>query len=280
MNMIRWQASIVLAAALLAIPVLAGCPVTAGLKTEATSVLTEARLRFNRSEYGPAAAKCGEYIVAYPESPVLAEAYYLRGLCRMYQRRPKDAVADFSRVLPRAVDDDELQFKCRLALAHVAYEQSDYPKAAKLYEIIIEEADAALQPEILFRYGMSLNSTGRGAAGVAIFRRLLAEFPSSGAADRLRKRVSLPGGRPETITPPKQGSFAIQVGAFGKQANARQAIGKLADRGYPALSRQCRKNGRDLYAVLVGWYTARAEAEVIRRQLLALFPGAILVERQ
>ena len=278
MNMIRWQGLIVLAAALLAIPVLAGCPVTAGLETEATSVLTEARLRFNRSEYGPAAAKCGEYITAYPQSPVLAEAYYLRGLCRMYQRRPKEAAADLSQALPRAVDDGELQFKCRLALAHVAYEQSDYRKAAKLYEAVVEKADAALQPEILFRYGMSLNSTGQGAAGVTIFRRLLAEFPSSGAADRLRKRVSLPGGRSET--PRKQGRFAVQIGAFGKQANARQAISKLADRGYPALSQQRRKNGRDLHAVLVGWYAVRAEAEAIRRQLLALFPGAILVERQ
>jgi DedD protein len=265
------RAAVPLAAALTACLLLAGCPhPKPGMQEEATGLLTDAKLKYDHRAYHQAAASCSAYIRTYPQSPVIGEAHYLRGLCRMHLNQVS-AAADFAAAAEKAAENDvELRFKSRLARAHVAYERGSYVEAAELYAELLDAADWTLQPEILYRRGMALNVTGRRDEGVRVFRRLLDEYPDSAAADRLRKRVAEPdtGGR-----------FAVQVGAFGKMANAQQAVARLSGAGYPALTEARRRGGRGLVAVLVGWFGTRAQADKARARLLALYPEAILIKR-
>jgi len=195
----------------------------------------------------------------------------------MYTRQGKAAGNDLALAAERAGDDADLRFKSRLALAHVAYEQSRYVEAAALYGSIVEQADPILKPELLFRQGMALNANGRKDDGVKIFRRLLADYPSSAAAGRLRKHVAEPtasaGG------PVSGGRYAVQIGAFGKPANAQQALAQRSRAGYPAATETRQKGGQTLHAVVVGWYATPGEAEQVRRKLRATYPDAILVTR-
>jgi tetratricopeptide (TPR) repeat protein len=254
---------------------LAGCPAKPGLTSEAIGELDGAQIQFGNRNYAAAAASCSRYIQKYPDSPVAAEAYYLRGLCQMYLHQGAAAGVDLKLAADQAGNDAELRFKSRLAIAHVAYELGRYSEAAAAYGELLEQADPILQPELLFRHGMSLNATERGQEGAKVFRRLLSEYAPSAAADRLREQVRQPasGGAEGT------GSFAVQIGAFGNPANAQQAVAQLAARGYKPLIQTRVKAGRSLHAVLVGWFATAAQGEQVRQALRPAYPGAILVTR-
>ncbi len=73
------------------------------------------------------------------------------------------------------------------------------------------------------------------------------------------------GSAPTTAAPAdaRAGAWAIQVGAFGEQANAQQLSDRLRGAGYPAFVAQ---RGQS-WAVRVGPYVRRTEAEAQRQRL-------------
>ena len=77
--------------------------------------------------------------------------------------------------------------------------------------------------------------------------------------------VSEIGSAPTTAAPAdaRAGAWAIQVGAFGEQANAQQLSDRLRGAGYPAFVAQ---RGQS-WAVRVGPYVRRTEAEAQRQRL-------------
>ncbi len=77
--------------------------------------------------------------------------------------------------------------------------------------------------------------------------------------------VTETGSAPTTAAPAdaRAGAWAIQVGAFGEQANAQQLSDRLRGAGYPAFVAQ---RGQS-WAVRVGPYVRRTEAEAQRQHL-------------
>lgn len=77
--------------------------------------------------------------------------------------------------------------------------------------------------------------------------------------------VTETGSAPTTAAPAdaRAGAWAIQVGAFGEQANAQQLSDRLRGAGYPAFVAQ---RGQS-WAVRVGPYVRRTEAEAQRQRL-------------
>ncbi len=68
---------------------------------------------------------------------------------------------------------------------------------------------------------------------------------------------------PQDATSSRSGAWAVQVGAFGEQANARQLSERLRQAGFPAFV-EARGNS---HVVRVGPYVRRTEAESQRQQL-------------
>ncbi|OOG22446.1 sporulation protein [Thioalkalivibrio denitrificans] len=63
------------------------------------------------------------------------------------------------------------------------------------------------------------------------------------------------------------GGFAVQVGSFGEEANARAERDRLRELGYTAFVEPTRADGRALYRVKIGPVAERAEAERLRERL-------------
>jgi DedD protein len=63
------------------------------------------------------------------------------------------------------------------------------------------------------------------------------------------------------------GGFAVQVGSFGEEANARTERDRLRDLGFTAFVEPARANGRMFYRVKVGPVAERSEAERLRDRM-------------
>ena len=88
---------------------------------------------------------------------------------------------------------------------------------------------------------------------------LLAAVPDA------KPSVTESGAAPTTSAPAqaRAGAWAVQVGAFGEQANAQQLSDRLRGAGYPSF---VAKRGQS-WAVRVGPYVRRTEAEAQRQRL-------------
>jgi tetratricopeptide (TPR) repeat protein len=81
--------------------------------------------------------------------------------------------------------------------------------------------------------------------------------------------VSAIGGRapaPNAMPPMRGGAFTVQVGAFSTPALAQKEAAKFARWGAPQIT-PITKNGRTLYAVRLGSFATKADAENFRRQI-------------
>jgi DedD protein len=86
------------------------------------------------------------------------------------------------------------------------------------------------------------------------------------------ERPAEPAPQPAPVQPPADaatspGGFAVQVGSFGEEANARAESQRLSALGFAAFVEPARADGRALYRVKVGPVAERSEAERLRDRM-------------
>ncbi len=82
------------------------------------------------------------------------------------------------------------------------------------------------------------------------------------------------------LQPSDQGSWAVQLGAYGKEENAKKAIDNLQAQGYRAHIRAINTSGGDiLYKVWIGYFKNREEAATYAREHQRQIGEAIPVHR-
>ncbi len=69
--------------------------------------------------------------------------------------------------------------------------------------------------------------------------------------------------------PPTAGGWAVQLGSFAEQGNARRLIQEVGDKGFTAYVVPLRKSGRTLYRVRVGPKETRGQAQDLAGRLAA-----------
>src|SRR6478609_601140 len=105
-----------------------GC--TALPEPQKASLIRASELYESR-DCGEATKRLDTLILEHGQADEIAEAYYLRGLCRMQAGRLDEAAADFDQAITKSRRDD-LPPKCRASLATIAYRQGNWAKAADL----------------------------------------------------------------------------------------------------------------------------------------------------
>jgi len=95
------------------------------------------------------------------------------------------------------------------------------------------------------------------------------------------KPKSKPKSIPEdNIIPQKNGSWAVQVGAYGDATNADKEALRLQAKGWDARVRAGNNsNGTMVFRVWIGYFTSRSVAEKFARQNSRDIPNAIAVHR-
>ncbi len=163
--------------------------------------------------------------------------------------------------------------------------EEDAEKAVELYQRIVNEyprsswADDALNRLAQYSYAVGAYKTAR-----AYTEQLAREYPQSPYVPEEQRGSGRNGGSPgssarsgDTGGSDARGSgngdarsYAVQVGAFSKQADAQKQVVKLKEKGYTAYLREKTVNGRTVHAVWLGIFTdfnqARAFAGKLKEQ--------------
>ena len=98
-------------------------------------------------------------------------------------------------------------------------------------------------------------------------------------APRSAQKKSTPTAMPR-LQPSDQGSWAVQLGAYGKEENAQKVIDNLSAQGYRAHIRTINTSGGEiLYKVWIGYFKNREEAATYAREHHQQIGEAIPVHR-
>ena len=82
------------------------------------------------------------------------------------------------------------------------------------------------------------------------------------------------------VAPRPTGPWAVQIGAFGKEANAQKLVGDLAGKGITAHTRAASTSSGDMvYRVWIGWFASREDAALFARQQKKIIGDAYPVHR-
>jgi cell division septation protein DedD len=107
-----------------------------------------------------------------------------------------------------------------------------------------------------------------------------AQPPAAASASTATTTNLLPGTGTARIQPRQTGGWAVQVGAYGQEANADRLASQLKDKGFDAQVRAASTATGDLiYRVWIGWFPSRDQALAYARQERSLLGEAHPVHR-
>jgi tetratricopeptide (TPR) repeat protein len=240
----------------------AACQATPEAKTKS---LAEGAVLYESRQLEEAESIADRYITANPSGSEIAEAYYLRGLCRFTRGSRPLAATDFQQALERTSRGD-LKVKAHRALGDIAFESQDWPAAQKHYEAAFAGGpglNAASITSLQYRMGVCLQSQGLWQQATAWFGKVAAN-----ADDLIKDRA---------VARMYVDHFALQFGAFQDPANARNLVAELRTAGVTAAIESDLRDGQFLYLVRSGSYTDWAAAAAARDQLMTKYPLLTIV---
>lgn len=225
---------------------------------------------YREGRYDDARTVLTQFLSQYGATDPAAEAYYVRGLCRLRQRDREGARKDMHLAVGHTGNEDLLA-RARAVLGSMAYEDGDWAAAVEHYAPAVTRLPPAPPlDQILYRHGVSLQRLGRWAQARDQFSRLLQAFPNSSTVPHARRAFSW-----------RQDWFSIQCGAYQQRGSAATEAGRLTAAlkagDLKAEHRLDWRGGQAVYVVRVGRFPTYAEAvrrlPHVRRQV----PDAFIV---
>jgi tetratricopeptide (TPR) repeat protein len=218
----------------------AGC-VT--VSPEGITLLQSANADYNSSRWPQAENQAALFIQKYQNTPVVAEAYYLRGMSRVQQREYASADADFQKALEYSKRKD-LTAKVHAILGYVAMIQDKPAKAVDHYRQAIEGLDERPpKDEVYYRYAIALQRIGQWDEARICLARVVDGYPTGGYAPLAKRRLSWPGR-----------FFSIQCGLYSQMKNADVQVGHLRQSGLDARRSMQLVGSEQRYVVYIGRY--------------------------
>lgn len=147
----------------------------------------------------------------------------------------------------------------QLGIADSYFLNSDYLNANASYEKYIEKYPRSESAALAyFRLAKCAQKLGKWQVARNYYQKVKGEFPFSFEAQLSDKALS------EEIL-----YFTVQVGSFGKKANAIRLCDELIKKGYDASILKSENEGRDFYKVRVGRLNRKEDAEELAKRLQA-----------
>jgi TolA-binding protein len=242
---------------------LVGCESFGPAEREA---LVQASNAYARGDAQAASAKLDRLIKDFGRAPEVAEAHYLRGLCRMKMSQAPGAARDFEDAI-RTSRREDLTALARASLASIAFQNGDWSRAADLYAQSVRHLpDQPPTDQILYNAGVSLQRVGRWREAAFQFSRIVDKFPGRPLAADARRML---GWRHEY--------FTIQLAAFANPASATTAVEQFRARGLDAVQENQARDGGALWVIMTGRYTTHAEASTALARVRQVEPGAFII---
>ncbi|HSW44195.1 MAG TPA: tetratricopeptide repeat protein, partial [Phycisphaerae bacterium] len=123
--------------------------------------LQQANQLYGKGDLSGACSRLDRLIAEHDHAMEIAEAYYLRGLCRVRARQFGPAAKDFETAIRKSQRDD-LTLSAQVSLGSLAYQRGDWAGAADLFEEVLPKM--ALRPpkdDVLFMAGLAMQRIGK-----------------------------------------------------------------------------------------------------------------------
>jgi tetratricopeptide (TPR) repeat protein len=240
-----------------------GC---SSLPPQEREALIRASDQYQKGDSAGAVQQLDRLIRDYENAPEIAEAHYLRGLCRIKEGQITAAADDFQAAIVRSNRPDLVSL-CKASLAGIAYRQSEWGRAADLYA----EAAPALSDEpptdqILYSAGIAMQRAGKWREAEYQFGRILRRFPNSSVAANARALAGWP-----------HDYFTIQLGVFANAEHAAKVAQSYRARGLQAVQENLPRNGQVLWFISVGRYSTYADAQAGLAEIRRVEPAAFVL---
>lgn len=221
---------------------------------------------FLAGHHGAAAAEFRDLISQHPHSGFASDAEYFLGAIALGQGRTREAEGHF-RVALGSPRNEQMETNAAVGLARCFLRQGACRQCiAHVREFLAARPASPRADELLFVLAEAYAADGQGAEARRYYRQVQERFPSgawaSKAGQRLRGETPLPAATPG-------GVHSVQVMALARRSAAEEHARLLRERGYPAAVTAIRSGGRTLYAVRVGPYASRADAQRVAATLKA-----------
>jgi tetratricopeptide (TPR) repeat protein len=241
----------------------AGC-VT--VSPEAASLLRSADADYNSNRWPQAENQAAIFIERYHDSPVVAEAYYLRGMARVQQQQFASAEADFQKALEHSKRQD-LTAKVHAILGYVAMVQDKPAKAVEHYRQAIAGLDERPpKDEVYYRYAVALQRIGQWDEARICLARVVDGYPTSAYAQPAKQKLAWPGR-----------FFSIQCGLYSQVRNASEQLSRLHASGLDARQSMKVMGGEPRYVIYVGRYPTYRDACIDLARVRVVVKDAIVV---
>ena len=240
---------------------LPGC---ASLPPPQRTSLAQACELYSTGDSAVAGRQLDAIIQQYPNADEIAEAHYVRGLCRMKSEQLADAAADFQAAVEKS-RREELTARSEASLAAVAYRQGEWGKAAELYETALQNLPPDASPdEVAFSAGVALQRAGRWKDAALQFGRVIRTFPNSSVAAQAHRLVSWP-----------HEYFTIQLAVYANSDQASAAVESYKTKGVDAYVESMSHEQRIVWVVMTGKHPTYDEAQTGSKRVQQIEPKAV-----
>ncbi len=211
--------------------------------------LRQAADQYRSGHYGPALARVDRIIDDYADAAEIAEAYYIRGLCRSRLGERQAAASDFQQTISRS-NRPELTARAHASLAALYFEQGQWAPSADHYAQALDDLpEEPPADRIAFTAAVAMRRAGRWADARRQFARTVFRFRDRPIAEEARRQAFW-----------DHDYFSIQLGAFSSVANAEQRAKEVRGRGLNAAVGSQDRDGGVRWVVAVGQYGTYDEA--------------------
>ena len=248
---------------LAALGALAGCTQLGPAEKES---LLQANQLYNRGDLSAACSRLDRLIADYDSAAEIAEAYYLRGLCRAKAKQFGPAARDFAAAVAKSKRDD-LTVQARVSLASLAFQRGDWDEAVDYYKKVLPELPPKPPTDdVLFVAGLAMQRVGKWRDATLCFSEIVQRFRDRPIAADARRKAAWP-----------HPYFSIQLGAYRDLNNAAQVVRGWRDKNLDATQENLPLQGQAMWVVMAGRYRTYGEAIEALQQVRKLATNAYII---
>ena len=229
-------------------------------------MLREADQMYRGGDLAGATTRCDRLIQNFGDAAEIAEAHYIRGLCRVQSRQFKAAIEDFEAATRKSKRDD-LTALSRASWGSLAYEAGDWRGAHRLFSEALPKLPVSPPAdELLYTAGMAAQRAGEWEDASRWFREIIHRFGNRPIATEARRMAQW-----------RHPYFAIQLGVFRSSTNAAEFVRKMRDQRVDAVQENMPRGGEAVWVVMAGRYRTYTDARQGLEQLRRIQSGAFII---
>ena len=228
--------------------------------------LQESSQLYSQGNIATASARLDPLIRDFGDAGQIAEAYYIRGLCRAKARQMTAAIADFKLAVRKSKRDD-LTALARASLGSLSFQKGDWHGASEYFEKALPDLkDVPPKDELLYSAGIAAQRAGEWKDASRYFRQILHKFGNRPIASQARRKAQW-----------RHPYFAIQLGVFRDSTNAARAVKRWRDQRIDAVQENQPRGGEAVWVIMAGHYRTYADARRALERIRTLVPGAYIL---